>query len=117
QSTGKALGVEIRGPAGLIVLTVGAACLVLANVHSFNQLTTSKQKAAPQPPPVATSASTEAQPSTNASSPVFPTELAGTWTGVYEQSTGQSYRMELVITGNLGTAQVRYPELGCFGTV
>src|SRR5205814_4695064 len=103
------LGVKVQGPVGLFVLIVGAACLVLANFQAVKDLVGNKDETAPRPVPVTTGASPAAQPPSNGGNNIFPADLAGTWTGVYEQSNGKSYRVELVITANLATAQVRYP--------
>jgi hypothetical protein len=115
HSISRALGVEIRGPAGLVVIIAGVVCLVLGNVD-----TGKASRDGESPRPVVDT--TPAVPLLNSSSvnrgpAVFPGEFGGTWTGVYKQSDGQSYRMELVITANTSAGQVRYPSLGCFGTV
>src|SRR5207248_2977876 len=62
--------------------------------------------------PVATNTPTPGAPAN-----VFPTETSGTWVGTYQQSDGRAYQIELAITGGTDTAQVRYPDLGCLGTV
>jgi actin-like ATPase involved in cell morphogenesis len=56
-------------------------------------------------------------PTPGAPANVFPTETSGTWAGTYQQSDGHASQIELAITGGTGTAQVRYPDLGCLGTV
>src|SRR5207248_424072 len=56
-------------------------------------------------------------PTPGAPANVFPTETSGTWVGTYQQSDGRAYPIELAITGGTDTAQVRYPDLGCLGTV
>jgi len=115
DSKSDVLGVKIQGPAGLFVLIVGAACLVLGNFHSFKELVGGQSSLTSQATQAVPTSGPPAEPSF--SNGVFPANLAGTWTGVYQQSNGHSYRVELVVTANLAAAQVRYPDLGCFGTV
>lgn len=112
----QAFGVQIQGPAGLIVVIMGVACLVLGNVDTVKALWSQKSSASV----VVTVTSATPSNSPSPMSPgtvVFPEALNGTWAGVYQQSDGRLHQMELAITANVSTAQVRYPSLGCFGTV
>lgn len=47
----------------------------------------------------------------------FPAAWSGTWTGAYVQSNTKSHQLVIAITGGTATAQVRYPDLGCLGTL
>jgi hypothetical protein len=51
------------------------------------------------------------------STAVFPTDAVGSWAGEYRQSDGRTYQMELTVGAGSDTAQVRYPELNCAGTI
>ena len=48
---------------------------------------------------------------------VFPASAAGAWTGTIKQSDGRSWRLELSAPAGAHVGSVRYPELGCAGTL
>jgi hypothetical protein len=104
----------------VLVLGTGGVLLVTQPwAHtSSSSSDTSDQGGGDQPGPTdtATPDSTPTDtPTTEAA--VFPTDAVGAWAGEYRQSDGKTFRMELTVNAGSDTAQVRYPELNCTGTI
>ncbi|WP_432834150.1 Hsp70 family protein [Dactylosporangium sp. CA-092794] len=68
--------------------------------------------AAAAPPPVTTAAV-----ATQPAALEYPAGWAGSWTGEYQQDNAKSHQINLDITAGAKTAQVRYPDIPCQGTV